>query len=154
MPYKFGSEIPSEQILEPISLPFSVFNSPEDHFLDISPLAPRLPVFDTLRFNVWSKRLKESLNNAYVREIFVRNELAALTDGSHVLDAGCGDQKYRKYCEHLRYSSQDFAQYTVDAKTMLGTSGIGGEHGYNYGNLDYKGDIWNINEMNSSFDAV
>jgi SAM-dependent methyltransferase len=37
---------------------------------------------------------------------------------------------------------------------MLGSKGLGGDLGYTYGALDYEGDIWDIDEKDSSFDAV
>ncbi len=37
---------------------------------------------------------------------------------------------------------------------MLGSEGVGGATGYQYGHLDYVGDIWKINEVDSTFDAI
>jgi len=100
------------------------------------------------------KGLRSSLNNAYAREDFVKREIQSLPIASRLLDAGCGDQKYKKYCTDLEYLAQDFAQYTVDKKEMLGSKGIGGANGYQYGALNYVGNIWEINETNQFFDAI
>lgn len=78
-----------------------------------------------------------------------------LPNGSIVLDAGCGDQPYRNICSHLRYRSQDFGQYTNDLKeTIHGGKGLHQGASYQYGHLDYTGNIWNIAEENDYFDAI
>jgi SAM-dependent methyltransferase len=98
--------------------------------------------------------IRKRLDNQFVRDEFILTQLSNLPTGSLVLDAGCGSQRYRKYCRHLKYKAQDFGQYTTDEKRMIGTIGIGGEGGYEYGQLDYIGDIWDINEKAETFDAI
>ena len=98
--------------------------------------------------------IRKKLNNQYERDDFVVHQLNELRAGSVILDAGCGSQRYRPYCGHLKYKSQDFGQYTTDVKAMIGTKGIGGEEGYLYGQLDYVGNIWNVNEKDGEFDAI
>jgi len=100
------------------------------------------------------KSLLVNLNNQYVRDDFVITQLKRLPDGSKILDAGCGSQRYRQHCGHLDYKAQDFGQYTNDVKKMLGSDGAGGDTGYQYGELDYIGNIWEINEANNTFDAI
>jgi len=83
------------------------------------------------------------------RETWIRNKLAALPAGASILDAGCGEQRFRKYCGHLRYFAQDFASY----------DGHGDGSGlqtptWQYGKLDYVGDICNIDVKANTFDAV
>lgn len=97
--------------------------------------------------------LRRKLDNEYIRNQFVERELNALKNNSLLLDAGCGSQQYRKFCGHLRYRSQDFCQYESDALSGF-TSGMGGSSGYIYGNVDYVGDIWAIDECNAEFDAI
>lgn len=46
-----------------------------------------------------------------LRDRFVIQELKSIQTGAVLLDAGAGQQKYRKYCDHLRYISQDFNEY-------------------------------------------
>lgn len=53
------------------------------------------------------------------------------------------------FCTHLTYKSQDFAQY----------DGIGNGEGlqdqnWKYGQLDYIGNIWEIEEKDGTFDAI
>lgn len=99
------------------------------------------------------KSLKRQLNNQYEREEFVASALRSIPAGSLILDAGCGGQKYRKYCEHLQYRGQDFGQFTRDEKPMLGACDAG-TGPYEYGQLDYVGDIWDIKEEAETFDAI
>ena len=98
------------------------------------------------------KNLSQNLDNEYQRDDFVIKQLQNLNKDSLILDAGCGSQRYRKYCSHLKYYAQDFGLYTTDLKKMIG-SGRGKEV-YKYGKLDYVGDIWDINEKESTFDAI
>lgn len=99
-------------------------------------------------------KLKRHLNNQHARDEFVEAQLLKIAPGSLILDAGCGSQRYRNLCKNLVYRAQDFGQYTTDEKRLLGTAGVGGLEGYNYGKLDYIGDIWNIDESDSTFDAI
>jgi ubiquinone/menaquinone biosynthesis C-methylase UbiE len=101
-----------------------------------------------------NRRMRFFFDNANGRELFVKQELLKLKPGSELLDAGCGDQKYRHYCDHLNYSAQDFGQYTTDTKRTLGNIGLGGTSGYKYGPLDYEGNIWDIDVISGRFDTV
>lgn len=100
------------------------------------------------------KKTYYKLVNQNQLDDFVVNELNALSSGSSILDAGCGHQRFRKHCSHLDYKCQDFAQYTVDLKKSIGSIGVGGTEGYDYGKLDFVGDIWSIDAPNQSFDAI
>lgn len=100
------------------------------------------------------KNLIRNLNNQFERDDFIIAELKKLPPSTLILDAGCGNQPYRKYCSNLNYKAQDFGKYTVDQKKMLGSEGVGGAEGYKYGELDYIGDIWNIKEQDNTFDAI
>lgn len=94
------------------------------------------------------KQLKKLLTpNESNRHSWVKEKLSKVKKNSNILDAGCGTQRYRKYCKHLQYFSQDFGQYTGDG-TGLQISD------WKYGNLDYIGDIWEINETDKKFDVV
>jgi SAM-dependent methyltransferase len=98
----------------------------------------------------------KSLDNANLREEWVKKQLLSISAGSLLLDAGCGNQRYRIFCEHLDYKGQDFGQYKNDeSPTMLVDSGKSTNgKGYEYGSLDYVGDIWEIDSSNESFDAI
>ena len=109
---------------------------------------------DFLKKIPFAKKVVENLNQQYERDRFVISQLQSLKDGSVILDAGCGSQRYRRYCSHLEYRGQDFGEYVVDDRKILGTEGVGGDKGYDYGPLSYRGDIWCIDESDDYFDAV
>ncbi|KHD38780.1 hypothetical protein NL50_02100 [Clostridium acetobutylicum] len=88
-------------------------------------------------------------DNSKNRDLWIRKVLSRIEDGARILDAGAGEQQYKKYCKHLDYVSQDFAQY----------DGKGNNHGmqmdaWDYGKLDIICDIVNIPEEDASFDAI
>jgi SAM-dependent methyltransferase len=99
------------------------------------------------------RKFLESLNNEFVRDDWVQAQLSKVQSGSVILDAGCGAQRYRKFCSSLVYKSQDFCAYVEDEKASL-CDRVGGGGGYKYGEVDYIGDIWSINEKDSHFDAI
>lgn len=87
--------------------------------------------------------------NERAREEWLRQALSRVPAGSRILDAGAGELKYRPFCAHLRYVSQDFAQY----------DGAGDGTGLHMGRwdcsrLDIVSDITAIPEPDASFDAV
>lgn len=84
--------------------------------------------------------LSQNVSN---RESWVRARLSEIPAGSKILDVGAGGQPYRKYCSHLEYRAQDFAQLD---ESNLSEGG--------YGKLDYISDICSIPEKDSYFDAV
>ena len=105
------------------------------------------------------KNLYERLNDFYERRNWVIKQLNTLQKNSILLDAGCGDQQYREFCKHLIYKGQDFGQYKSDEKKGMASESIfnlknSNYKDYNYGNLDYVGDIWNIKEKDETFDAI
>jgi SAM-dependent methyltransferase len=75
--------------------------------------------------------------------------LAELPAGSRLLDAGAGIQRYRPFCKHLRYVSQDFAAYDPkqDAEGLHTAT-------FDYQGLDIVSDICAIPEPDGSFDAI
>jgi len=100
------------------------------------------------------KTIYRNLNNQFERDDFIIAELKKIAPSGLILDAGCGNQPYRKYCSHLHYRAQDFGQYTTDLKKMIGSEGVGGTEGYKYGDLDYICDIWDIKELDNTFDTI
>ena len=96
------------------------------------------------------KNQLKNLNNSFLREEFVRDNLAKIKANENILDAGCGSQHYKKYCNHLNYKSQDFGLYSSDEK-----KGFAFETGeYEYGDLDYVGNVWEIEEKDEYFDNI
>lgn len=95
------------------------------------------------------KKIAGLSRNEQNRDNWVRMQLEAIPPGSMILDAGCGTQRYRQHCNHLVYRAQDFGKY----------DGIGSGEGlqtevWNYGKLDYVGNVWDIRENDNTFDAI
>lgn len=87
--------------------------------------------------------------NQSTREIWLEDTLKQIPAGSRILDAGAGEQAYKRFCKHLNYVAQDFAKY----------DGKGDASGLQMGkwdqtNLNIICDITNIPEPDASFDAV
>ena len=94
------------------------------------------------------------LNNQFERDRWVKEQIGQLPIGAALLDAGGGSQRYRQLCSELKYKSQDFGKYTGDEKVSLGTSEAIQATQYEYGPLDYVGDIWDVDEIDCAFDAI
>lgn len=87
--------------------------------------------------------------NLFHREIWLEKTLQLIPAGCRILDAGAGQLKYKKFCQHLNYVSQDFAQY--DGKG----DGAGlQKKGWDQSQLDIVSDIASIPEPDGSFEAV
>jgi ubiquinone/menaquinone biosynthesis C-methylase UbiE len=87
--------------------------------------------------------------NQQNREAWLENTLKQISPGSRILDAGAGEQQYKRFCTHLSYVSQDFAQYdgrgdgnALQTKTWDTLS------------IDILSDIISIPEPDASFDAI
>lgn len=88
-------------------------------------------------------------NNQVSREIWLKNKLLKIRKDSIIIDIGAGELKYKKFCNHLKYISQDFAQY----------DGIGdglGQHPgkWDQSKIDIVSDITSIPKNDDSCDAV
>jgi SAM-dependent methyltransferase len=87
--------------------------------------------------------------NVANREVWLEKTLANIPAGSRILDAGAGELQYKRFCAHLNYVSQDFAQYDGQG------DGVGFQtRSWNQSQLDIVCDITNIPERDVSFDAV
>lgn len=87
-------------------------------------------------------------NQSRRREWVIKN-LSEIPPGHRILDAGAGELKYKPYCSHLKYVSQDFGEYsgTGDGKGLqMGT--------WDQSRIDITSDILDIPEPDGSFDAI
>ena len=96
-----------------------------------------------------SHDLTTGVLNSSSRDLWVQRVLSEVPARSRLLDAGAGEQKYRSFCSHLEYSSQDNAAYDGQG------DGHGGHvKGWTYGLTDYICDIVSIPAESESFDAI
>jgi SAM-dependent methyltransferase len=87
--------------------------------------------------------------NKVKREVWLKHALAKIPAKSRILDAGAGELQYKRFCAHLKYVSQDFAQYNGQG------DGLGLQtRSWNQSDLDIVSDITKIPEPDASFDAV
>ncbi len=83
------------------------------------------------------------------RDIWIENKLSELKPGIRILDAGAGELRYKKFCSHLDYVSQDFGKYNGigDAKGLQAKT-------WDNSKLDIVSDICDIPEKDASFDII
>jgi ubiquinone/menaquinone biosynthesis C-methylase UbiE len=86
--------------------------------------------------------------NEEVRVSWIENTLKKIPAGLKILDAGAGECQFRKFCGHLNYISQDFAQYTGEGEIGFQTGS------WDNSKLDIVSDITAIPVEDGSFDAV
>ena len=86
--------------------------------------------------------------NESTRVKWIENALKKIPEGSTILDAGAGELQFKKFCSHLNYTSQDFAEYD-------GTGDVGLQTGtWDNSKLDIVSDITSIPRADESFDAI
>lgn len=96
-----------------------------------------------------NKLLPKFLKNSGTRDMWVLDRLKELPAGTKLLDAGAGEGRYKKFCGHLQYTSQDFGQY--DGKG----DGTGLHSGsWNNSHTDIISDITSIPVSDASYDAI
>ncbi len=88
------------------------------------------------------------LKNLKDRERWLEKTIKNIPKGESILDAGAGELQYKKYCQNLKYTSQDFGQYSGE-----------GDEGLQMGKwdnskLDIISDITNIPVEKNTFDNI
>ena len=88
-------------------------------------------------------------DNSIYRKKWVLSKLSNISNGLKLLDAGAGELRYKPFCSHLDYYSQDINLY----------DGIGSGEGLQTKSRDYSGidivsDITNIPVVNGEFDVI
>jgi len=102
-------------------------------------------------FNSLEHKEKDSSgsNNQINRDQWVESKLKMLSNGLLILDAGAGQKRYKKYCSHLTYKSQDFCQYNgFGDNTGLQNSS------WEQNEIDIISDVVSIPETDSKYDAI
>ena len=87
--------------------------------------------------------------NGLTREEWLKITLKKIKDGDKILDAGAGEAQFKELCSHLKYTSQDIAEYDGEGDG----SGIHTKS-RDYKDLDIISDITDIPVDDESFDAI
>lgn len=87
--------------------------------------------------------------NFETRDSWLKQVLESLPSGLKILDAGAGECQYKKYCNHLEYTSQDFGQYDGKGDNV----GMQTQE-WDNSKIDIIGDICDIPVDSASFDIV
>ncbi|MBI3543214.1 MAG: class I SAM-dependent methyltransferase [Deltaproteobacteria bacterium] len=104
----------------------------------------------TVKRELWKLRwFRVGKTNDQQRQGFVEEALKALPARARILDAGAGELRFKKFCSHLEYLSQDFGGY----------DGKGDSKGLHMGSwdqskIDFRCDITAIPQDDGSFDAI
>jgi SAM-dependent methyltransferase len=89
------------------------------------------------------------LSNSHNREVWLKKQLLKIPRGENIIDVGAGEMRYKLFCTHLKYTSQDLGQYEgVGDKVGLQTGK------WNTKNVDIFSDILKIPVKKSAYNNV
>ncbi len=88
--------------------------------------------------------------NAEIRDKWVIERLGRIPEGKILLDAGAGEQKYKKFCPHLKYMAQDFGKYIPNE----GATGLMQDTAWDYTGIAITCDITDMPLGNESVDVI
>ena len=88
-------------------------------------------------------------NNESTRTQWITQKIKNVPAGWRLLDAGAGEQRFKQYCDHLDYVSQDFAEYNPKEREV----GLHPDQ-WDHGQLDIISDVTKIPEEDESFDMI
>ena len=97
------------------------------------------------------EKIQNTIDPQKLLDDLIIKSLIDCPHGLKILDAGCGEQRFRSYCSHLEYYSQDFGKFEYSNRKTIRFSK---ENKWNYGNLDYTCDITDIPESDCYFDII
>lgn len=106
-------------------------------------------ILDVLRTILRKLQGEVGTGNEYGREQWLKRKLLEIPRGGVILDAGAGELKYKKFCKHLRYTSQDVSKYEGEGNG----EGLQTKR-WDTSNIDIVSDIVSIPVGNNSFDAI
>lgn len=89
------------------------------------------------------------LKNDATREKWIATQLLSLKANSSILDVGAGQLRYKKYCSHLKYTAQDFAQYDGKGNAKGLQTGI-----WDQSKIDIVSDICSIPVADESYNSI
>lgn len=87
--------------------------------------------------------------NDSTREGWVSSKLSQIPSGHCILDAGAGELRFKPFCNHLNYVSQDFCQYEGQGDGKGLQTGV-----WDTKNIDLVCDLIAIPKPDASFDAI
>lgn len=88
-------------------------------------------------------------NTDFIRASWVIKSLKDLPKGLKILDAGAGELRFKEFCSHLEYVSQDFGKYDGSGDSLGLQTGK-----WDNSKLDIISDITEIPVSDKSFDVI